>query len=449
MQHGDLFVQMLGQGIDLFVIGLGIGPKFNLGQSLVGEGGAHHKARMARGIAKIDQAALGQDDQLLAVREFHMVDLGLDFVPAEIAQGRNLNFGIEVADIADNGVILHRPHVIERNHILIARGGDEDVSCWGGSFERANLIAFHRSLQGADGINFRNDHARAALAQRSRRPFADIAVTADHGHLARQHHVCAAPDRIDQAFAATIEVVELRLSDAVIDIDGREGKLALFRHLIKPVDARGGLFRDARNGGADGGIEAGLFLQIALHDGVERFLFLIGRVVEHARVLFRLGAKHAKQRGVATVIEDQVGIAAVGPLKNLVRIVPIFEQVLALEGKDRRSGRGDGGGGVVLRREDVAGRPTHLRAERLQGFDQHGRLDGHVQRARNARAFQYLTRTIFGAGGHQARHFGFGDLDFFAAPGGEAEVFDDIVGHGAGSDQVCFPGHRARPFQKQ
>ncbi len=30
---------------------------------------------------------------------------------------------------------------------------------------------------------------------------------------------------------------------------------------------------------------------------------------------------------------------------------------------------------------------------------------------------------------HQARHFGLGDLDFLAAPGGEGDVLDDVVGH--------------------
>ena len=46
-----------------------------------------------------------------------------------------------------------------------------------------------------------------------------------------------------------------------------------------------------------------------------------------------------------------------------------------------RRADGDRGGGVVLGREDVAGGPAHLGAERDQGLDEDGGLHGHVQRA--------------------------------------------------------------------
>ncbi len=92
------------------------------------------------------------------------------------------------------------------------------------------------------------------------------------------------------------------------------------------------------------------------------------------------------------------------------------------------AGGGDGGGGVVLRRVDVAGGPAHIGAERLQRLDQHRRLDGHVQRAGDARALERLRGAVFGAGRHQAGHLGLGDVDLLAAPGGEAHVLDDEIG---------------------
>jgi hypothetical protein len=63
----------------------------------------------------------------------------------------------------------------------------------------------------------------------------------------------------------------------------------------------------------------------------------------------------------------------------------------------------------------------------LQGFDQHGGLDRHVQRTGDTRTLERLRRTEFGARGHQARHFTFGDVDFLAAKGGERDVLDDVV----------------------
>ena len=110
-------------------------------------------------------------------------------------------------------------------------------------------------------------------------------------------------------------------------------------------------------------------------------------------------------------------------------IVPIFFQGFALVSEYRCAGRGYGRGGVILGREDVARRPAHLRAQGLQGFDQHGGLDGHVQRAGNARALERLALGEFLTDGHEAGHFRFGDFDFFAAPVGQLHVGDvEIVG---------------------
>ena len=38
-----------------------VGPEFQLGQDLVGEGGGHDEAGMAHGTAQVDQTALRQD----------------------------------------------------------------------------------------------------------------------------------------------------------------------------------------------------------------------------------------------------------------------------------------------------------------------------------------------------------------------------------------------------
>ena len=78
------------------------------------------------------------------------------------------------------------------------------------------------------------------------------------------------------------------------------------------------------------------------------------------------------------------------------------------------------GGGVVLRREDVAAAPGDFGAELLQRLDQHGRLDRHVQAAGDAGAGERLRAAVFFPQGHQAGHFVLGQHDFFAAPFGQA-----------------------------
>ena len=131
--------------------------------------------------------------------------------------------------------------------------------------------------------------------------------------------------------------------------------------------------------------------------------------------------------GVAAVVEDHVRHAAAMPVEQLGGVVPVFGQGLALIGEDRDAGGGDGGGGVVLGRIDVAGDPADVGAESLQGLDQHRGLDGHVERAGDAGALQRLLRAVFLADGHQAGHLGLGDRDFLAAEIGKADVLDDVI----------------------
>ena len=118
---------------------------------------------------------------------------------------------------------------------------------------------------------------------------------------------------------------------------------------------------------------------------------------------------------------------AVGPLEDLVGVFPVLVEGLALVGEDGDAGGGDGGGGMILGREDVARGPADLGAEGLERLDQDGRLDGHVERAGDACALEGLARGILLADGHEAGHLGLGDGDLAAAPGGERDVGDVVI----------------------
>ena len=69
-------------------------------------------------------------------------------------------------------------------------------------------------------------------------------------------------------------------------------------------------------------------------------------------------------------------------------------------------------------------------AEVHQCFDQHRRLDGHVQRAGDARALEGLLLGVLGTQGHQARHFMLGQLDLLAAKVRQLDVLDLVVKSG-------------------
>ena len=148
--------------------------------------------------------------------------------------------------------------------------------------------------------------------------------------------------------------------------------------------------------------------------------------------------------GVAAVVEDHVGRAAAVPFEQLGGVVPVVLQALALDREYRNAGGRDRGGGVVLRRIDVARHPAHVGAERGERLDQHRGLDGHVQRAGDAGALQGLLRAVLFAGRHQPGHFGFGERDFLAAEIGERDVLDDVV---AGGSLACGGSGHDGPMQ--
>ncbi len=157
------------------------------------------------------------------------------------------------------------------------------------------------------------------------------------------------------------------------------------------MDAGGRFLGDAADRLGVLAVPAGLGLQPRLDGGVEHFLFLVRGGVEELRVAV-LGAQAEmdQQGGVAAVVEDHVGRAAVRPLEDAVGVVPVVLEALALDREDRRAGGGDRGGGVVLGRIDVARGPADVGAERLQRLDQNRGLDGHVQGAGDARALERL-----------------------------------------------------------
>jgi len=259
----------------------------------------------------------------------------------------------------------------------------------------------------------------------------------DHGDLAGHHHVGPAADAVDQRLAATVEIVELRLGDRIIDVDGREQELALLGHVVEPMHARGGLFGHALDGFADAAIPAMVGRQALLDRRVENLLLLVGGGLEEGRIA-ALGpdAEVDQQRGIAAIVQDHVGRAPVGPFEDAVRVVPVVDEALALDGEDWRAGDRDGGRCVVLGRVDVARGPADVGTERLQGLDQHGRLDRHMKRTCDPGSLERLRGTIFRAHRHQAGHLGFGDGDLLAAPAGEGDIGDGgvgvaaVVGHG-------------------
>src|SRR5215472_17417746 len=248
VQPGHLLVQVLGQRVHAGRVLVGLGEQLDLGDDLVGEAVGDDEAGVTGGVAEVQQAALGQHDDAVAILEGPLVHLRLDDGAADagrLRQAGHVDLVVEVADVAHDGLVLHPAHVVGGDHVAVAGGGDEDVRRVHHVLERGHLVAVHGRLERADRVDLGDDDPGALAAQALRAALAYVAVAADDGDLAADEHVRAALDAVDQRVTAAVLVVELRLGNRVVDVDRRELELAGLEHLVEAVHAGGGLLGDA------------------------------------------------------------------------------------------------------------------------------------------------------------------------------------------------------------
>ena len=315
--------------------------------------------------------------------------------------------------------------MLDADHVLVARRGDEDVGRRDHILEQHHLEPVHRGLQRANRIDLGHLDARPGALQRRCRALAHIAVTADDSNLAGHHRVGGAADAVDQRFLAAVLVVELRLGDRVVDVDRREGQLAVLVQVVQTMHAGRGFLGHALDGGLGLGEPAGRFLDPLLDLQLDD-LFLFGlRHGQHILTRLHPRAEQHIERSVAAIVEDHV--RAFGEHERPVQIVPVLGQALALDGKHRDAGGGNRRSRVVLRRKDVARRPTDISPQRHQRFDQGGRLDRHVQRADNSGTLERFAVPELLAARHQTRHFRFGDHQLLATKFSQPNVLDDVI----------------------
>ncbi|MBA7711746.1 hypothetical protein ES703_120712 [subsurface metagenome] len=123
MQAGHLLVEELGQHVHLLLHAAL--PEGHLGQDLVGEGGGHDEGGVPGGVAQVHQAAPAEEDNGMPVGEGELVHLGLDVLLGDaggILQVAHFDLDVEVADVADDGVVLHAGHVLTGDDVFVARG---------------------------------------------------------------------------------------------------------------------------------------------------------------------------------------------------------------------------------------------------------------------------------------------------------------------------------------
>src|SRR5690554_2508053 len=190
VQTGNLLVQLFRKAIDSYRVFLF--PEFDLREGLIRERITHHERGMSGGTAQVDQPAFGKQENGVTGRERVFVDLRLDGKVLDTRKSNelvDLYLVIEMANVANNGLILHLLHVLYPDHVAVPGSGNKDVALFHRLLHGGHLESLHRRLQSTDGIDLGDDHAGTVRTHRLRAPLAHVAITQHDHHLAGNHHV--------------------------------------------------------------------------------------------------------------------------------------------------------------------------------------------------------------------------------------------------------------------
>jgi len=359
VKGGNLLVEDLGEGVDtnielaalaklneLLAEGLVTGlVQVDLSKDLVGEGAGHDEGRVTSSAAQVDETAVSKEDDVAAVLHKEAVNLGLDVDNGlgVSTEPSNVDFDIEVTDVANNGVFGHSLEVLANENVTAASGGDEDLALGSGLVHGGDLVSRDGGLESVDGVDLGNENAGTHAAESIGTALANITETSNDGDLTSDHDIGGTLDTVDERLTAAVQVVELGLGDGVVDVNGgdEEAVVLVLQHAVKVVHTSGGLLGHT----------------VA--------------VLEHLWVL--LVDKGSK---VTAIVEDEVEALVAGEGGELLLQAPLVLLLsLTLPGKDRDTGSSDGSGGVVLGGEDVARGPGELSTEGLEGLDEDSGLD--------------------------------------------------------------------------
>lgn len=429
MEAGDLFVELLGESVDAELVV--VLPEGDLGEGLVGEAVGHDEAGVSSGASKVDESSFGEQDDGGSVGENVLVDLGLDVDLLDSGVGvesSDVDFSIEVANVANDGILSHLGHVLNGDDVAVSGGGNVDLGDGENLLEGLDFESSHAGLESADGVDFSDDNAGSLSAEGFSTSLSDISVTGDDGDLSGKHDVGGAVDGVDQRVTATVDVIELGLGDRVVNVDGGEEEGSFLHHLVESVDTSGGFLRNSLNVGDDLVEVSGVLLEDALEEGVDDLEFRVSFIVFQDGGVVLSGVTTVDEEGsITTIVDDEFGSLFSGEEDGSPGAFPVVFQVLSLPGEDGGSSGSDGSSSVVLGAVDVAAAPADVSTDGLEGFDQHCGLDGHVERASDADVLEGLLGSVLFSGGHESGHFVLSELDFLATEVSLADIGDLVV----------------------
>ncbi|GBE61258.1 CMGC SRPK kinase, putative [Babesia ovata] len=248
----------LGKPVDALAVlaVVPVPPELEQAQRLVGEGGRHDEGGVPVGTAKVVKTTVGEDDDTLSgVGESEVVGSGLDvdnFESWHLAEFRHLDLLVTLADVAEYGIVLHAPHVLNGDDVDATGAGDEDVSGFHDVLEEHDVVAVHGSLQGTDGVDLGDLDVGALSPEALGNTLANVTVADNDGGLAtNEESISSVEEAVDARVPAAVDVVVLLLGDTVIGAHDWEEQSAFFPDVAEVRNAAGGLLRESSHLGGE------------------------------------------------------------------------------------------------------------------------------------------------------------------------------------------------------
>ena len=204
MQTSHFLIDVLRQDIHTRCIFLDLLPKLNLSERLVSETVRHHERWMTSGTTEVHQTTLGKQVDAVAIGEGIFINRTLDvwfdhfnLNTWHVIERIHTDLIIEVTDITNDRLVLHLRHVVSGNNAIVTSGGDVDIAPAECVLEGQYAVAFHRSLQCTNRINFSHDNLCAHALKCSSTAFTHIAISTNDANLTRNHYVSCTFDAIE------------------------------------------------------------------------------------------------------------------------------------------------------------------------------------------------------------------------------------------------------------
>merc|ERR1711977_306149 len=135
----------------------------------------------------------------MTIREHKAIHLRLDVLNLDAREAFELlhfNLVVEMANVANDRVVLHLLHVLQPDDPMIPGGRDKDVDLANNRLHCCHLETFHAGLQRTNGIDLCDHDACTTSPHGVGAALANITKATDQGTLATDHNIGGAHDGV-------------------------------------------------------------------------------------------------------------------------------------------------------------------------------------------------------------------------------------------------------------